>query len=75
MTEKWLIENKISVRPRDNGDFDELIVMDGEHCIVHAEMMEDNCLWIGFYPKDVEQRRVCMWIRARGKLKIHAAED
>lgn len=34
-----------------------------------------NCLWIGIYPPGEKERRVSMWIRARGKLSINAFED
>lgn len=75
MSEQWLIEGKVSVRPDDLGGFDELLVYDGEHCIVHAEMMDDKCLWIGITPKDEPDRRVVMWVNARGKLRVKTEED
>ena len=79
-TERWLIKDSVSVRPDDDGGFDELMVYetrDGERwCSVHAEMMDDGCLWVGIYPKDASPRRVCMWINAKkGKLRIQADED
>lgn len=74
-TEQWLIEDKVSVRPEPDGAFDELLVYHEGECIVHAEMMDDNHLWIGIYPPGEKERRVCMRISARGKLTIHAEED
>lgn len=66
--ENWLIKDKVFERPdvRD-GTFDELVVLDGEECTVHAEMMSDKTLWIGLYPRGEKERRVVMW--------IHAEED
>lgn len=72
-----LIDGKVELRPMPDGSFDELILRDetGKKCIVHAEMMDGNCLWIGIYPPGEPKRRVVMWIRARGKLTITAGED
>ena len=75
MTEVKLLDGKIILRPDDEGKFDELLLLDGADCIVHAEMMDDNCLWIGIYPKGEIERRVVMWIRSNGKLTINAEED
>ena len=76
MTEQWLIEKCIEVRPNDAGGFDELLMYgdDGE-MLVHAEMMSDGCLWIGLYPPDEPARRVVMWINTKGKLSVKAEED
>ena len=75
MTREFLIGGKVELRPDEDGKFDELILRDGQDCIVHAEMMSDKSLWIGIYPRGEKQRRVCLWIRSNGKLKVHAAED
>lgn len=76
MSEQKLLDGNIILRPDDDGGFDELLMMDGEHCLVHAEMMDDGCLWIGFYPKDKPHERVVMWIHVKGrKLEIRAEED
>ena len=73
--EQWLIIDKVAVRPEPDGSFDELLVYHDGKCIVHAEMMDDKCLWIGVYPTGEAERRVCVWIRSNGKLKITAEED
>lgn len=75
--ETLLLDGKVKLRPDEKGGFDELLVYDkdGGTCFVHAEMMDDNCLWIGIYPPGEKERRVSMWIRARGKLSINAFED
>lgn len=72
-----LIDGKVELRPMPDGSFDELVLYDaaGGKCIVHAEMMDNNCLWIGFYPPGEPKRRVVMRIRARGKLTVSAGED
>ena len=73
---KKLLGGKVELRPMPDGSFDELVMYDapGGKCIVHAEMMDTNCLWIAFYPPG-EKDRVVMWINARGKLKIEAGQD
>jgi hypothetical protein len=75
--EKWLIENKVAIRLDNAGNFDELLLYDGQECIVHAEMMDRDTLWIGIYPRGEKERRVMMWIRApRGKkLSVEADEN
>lgn len=77
MASTFHIDEKMELRPRDNGSFDELVMYDkpGGECIVHAEMMDKDCLWIGFYPPGEKDRRVVMWIRAKGKLFVTAQED
>lgn len=35
----------VEIRPNDDGSFDELVVRDAE--LVHAEMMDDDHMWIG----------------------------
>lgn len=77
LTETLLLDGKVKLRPDEKGGFDELFVYDkaGGMCSVHAEMMDDNCLWIAFYPPGEKERRVSVWIRARGKLSINAFED
>lgn len=75
-TEIHLIDGKVVLRPEPDGRFDELLLMDGKDCLVHAEMMNDKLLWIGIYPRDQKRRRVCMWIGVkRGKLDVRAEED
>lgn len=76
-SEQDLLQGNIVLRPDDKGDFDELLMMDGEHCLVHAETMDDKTLWIGFYPKGYEAaERVVMWVSVKkGKLHITAEED
>jgi hypothetical protein len=74
--ETLLLDGKVILRPRDTGKFDELILMDGEDCIVHAEMMDSGCLWIGIYPRGETKRRVDMWIRVKGRnLQVRVEED
>lgn len=73
-----LIDGKILLRPHPDGSFDELLLYDhdGGTCILHAEMMDKNCLWIGIYPPGETKRRAVMWIRAKGnKLLVNAGED
>lgn len=74
--EKWLIPETALLRPKPNGSFDELVIY-GEmgECIVHAEMMDDKTLWIGFYPPGDSKKRVVMWISAKGKLSVRAEDD
>ena len=75
MTETKLLDGGIILRPDDEGKFDELVMKQGGECIVHAEMMDKKCLWIGFYPNG-DNRRVVMWIRAdKGRLTVNAFED
>ena len=75
MAEQYLIDGQIMLRPDEDGEFDELFLIDGDKYLAHAEMMSDRSLWIGFYPRG-GKRRVCMWIGIkRGKLYVHAAED
>lgn len=70
-----LLDGAVILRPDDQDKFDELLLMDGKECLVHAEMMSDKTLWIGFYPKG-RRERVCMWITAKGgKLVVRAEED
>lgn len=72
----FLIDKKVELRPDQDGGFDELLLHDGKHCVIHAEMMDDNCLWIGIYPRGEKTRQVAMWITAKkGKLVVNAAED
>lgn len=73
---EFVIDGKVELRPRPSGKFDELVLRDkpdGE-CIVHAEMMDKGCLWIGIYPPgETAGRRVSLWIRAeKGKLSVNA---
>lgn len=76
MAETKLIDGKVALQPHADGSFDELVLYDeAGNCLVHAEMMDSNRLWIGFYPPGEKERRVCMWIGARGKLQITAEED
>lgn len=76
MAETKLIDGKVLLRPREDGSFDELVLYDADgKCIVHAEMMDGNRLWIGFYPPGETERRVVMWIGAKSKLTISASED
>jgi hypothetical protein len=77
MPDTKLIDGKVELRPHSDGSFDELVLYDapGGKCIVHAEMMDRNRLWIGFYPPGETERRVVMWIGAKGKLTISAEED
>lgn len=71
-----LLDGKVELRPMPDGSFDELILYDADdkRVTVHAEMMDGNRLWIGFYPPGTNGR-VSMWISARGKLTINAFED
>lgn len=77
MTEStFLLNGKIELRPDDKGNFDELVTTQGVECAVHFEMMSDDCLWIGLYPKG-EDRGDAVHVRviAKGKkLKIFAEE-
>lgn len=80
MSKQLLIGGKIELRPHEDGSFDELVMYDksgkGKACIAHAEMMNDGCLWIGFYPPGELRHRVCLWIHAkRGKLEIRADDE
>jgi len=72
-----LIDGMVELRPMPDGSFDELVLYDapGGKCVVHAEMMDTNRLWIGIYPPGEKERRVVMWISAKSKLTIHAEED
>ena len=73
-----MLDGRIELRPDDNGDFDELVMKDANGvCSVHAEMMDNKCLWIGFYPfPDEPKKRVVMWIRSKGKkLVVNAFKD
>lgn len=72
--EQTLLGGAICLRPNEDGSFDELLMCDGEKCLVHAEMMDNKSLWIGFYPGG-DIPRVCMWIRAKGNLTVRAEED
>jgi hypothetical protein len=73
-TQNRLLGGAIVLRPNEDGSFDELLMYDGEKCLVHAEMMDNKSLWIGFYPGG-DIPRVCMWISAKGKLTVRAEED
>lgn len=81
LSKQLLIDGKIELRPHEDGSFDELVMYDktgrGKVCLAHAEMMDhDNHLWIAFYPPGERERRVCLWITAKGgKLKIHAEDE
>lgn len=76
-----LIDKKVELWPSEDGSFDEFVMFDvadpnGRQCLVYAEMISDQTLWIGFYPPGETERRVVMWISAKGdKLKITAEED
>lgn len=65
-----LLGGKVSLRPDDRGEFDELFV---SKCDVHMEMMSDNTLWISLRPKGCKDE-VHVTISARGKLRIAAIE-
>lgn len=68
-------ENRIELRPRENGDFDELVIWRNGECLLHAEMMDHNRLWIGIYPPGWE-KRVVMWIDTKSqKLRVNSHED
>jgi len=71
---KDLLGGKIVLRPDDRGEFDELLLMEGDDCRVHMEMMSDDTLWIGIYPKDEKNDCVHVTISANGKLRIVAHE-
>ena len=76
VTETTLIDERAMIRTDEEGKFDEFFLMEGSHCIVHAEMMDDGCLWIGFYPVGETKKRVSMWIRSKGRrLTVNAFED
>lgn len=72
-----LLNGSVILRPHEDGSFDELLFMEGEHCLVHAEMMNDKTLWISFSPPGYEAgERVVMWVTIKGrKLEISAEED
>lgn len=57
------------VRPDDAGEFDE-IVANGYS--VHFEMLDENCLWVGFTRGDTTHH---VTISARGKLKVNVNEN
>lgn len=71
----WLIDEAIELRPHEDGSFDELVLRHDNECVVHAEMMDKDCLWIGIYPVGEKKRRIVMWIRARGKKLFVTAEE
>ena len=69
----FLLNGKVELRPDDRGSFDELVIMEDGECRVHFEMMSDNTLWIGLYPKG-ETDCVHVTVGAKGKLSIVAHE-
>jgi hypothetical protein len=81
MSEQSFLGGKVVLRPDEGGGFDELLLMEGDECRVHMEMMDDNNLWIGIYPKGEEYgegkngRSFRVSIGARDKLRILAEED
>lgn len=79
MSGKWettRLNGTVALRPDERGKFDELVVYEGDECRVHAEMMDDGLLWIGFYPKGAPKgQRFVMTVAARGKLKITAEAE
>lgn len=81
MTDKKLLDGKVEVRPTESGSFDELVMYDGKgisgkNCLVHAEMMDDINLWIGFYPPGETERSVFMNVGIKdGKLHIVVEEN
>jgi len=75
--ERWVIEDRVQVRPDPDGKFDELMIYDSTGaCIVHAEMMDAGCLWIGIYPPNDKGQTAAMWVKAKGrKLEIDVGND
>jgi hypothetical protein len=70
-----LCKPHVILRPRENGDFDELV---GHGCYVHFEMMHDGCLWCAVEVDEPEGRRkYALWINAmKGKkLLIHCDDE
>lgn len=69
---EYLLGGLAELRPDDNGKFDELVV---SRCDVHFEMMADETLWIGIYPKGAK-RGACIHVTvsACGKLSVVAQE-
>lgn len=76
MASQWLIEDRVELRPGDDGGFDELVVYDkhGE-CTLHAEMMDDKTLWVWIGTDHGPDRAIVMWISAGGKLRVTADEE
>lgn len=74
MSDEELFGGAVILRPHQDGSFDELVLMDGTECRVHMEMMRDNCLFIGIYPRGTRER-VAMWIEARGKLNVRVEKE
>ena len=71
---EWLIEGRVELR-RADGAFDELVVWKDGECLAHAEMLSDDCLWIGFYPDGPTMPRVVMRVTIDGKLSVAAEKD
>lgn len=60
--------HRLEFRPRENGDFDEIVARfaDGS---VHVETMSDKGCYVGFYWDD---GRYCQWwISSKKKLEYH----
>ncbi|MET0439145.1 MAG: hypothetical protein ABW043_16795 [Devosia sp.] len=62
---KWL-----ELRPRENGDFDELIARFSDG-MVHVETMSARGVYIGFYCDDGRAHQ--LWISSDKKLRYHEA--
>ena len=75
MAETHLLGGKIILRPDAAGNFDELMLMEGNEPRVHMEVLDDNCLWIEIWPKGEDARRVCVWVNSNSKLRIRTEED
>jgi hypothetical protein len=59
----------IELRPRENGDFDELFARNAR---IHVETMNTNCVWLCV---EADGKRIDLWIRAKGKLSYYTEES
>jgi hypothetical protein len=58
----------LEFRPRDNGDFDEIVARFADG-MVHVETMDDKSCYVGFYWDD---GRYCQWwVSSKKKLSYH----
>lgn len=62
-------------RDGPDGEFDELIMRDGDRCTFHAEMMDDRTMFVCLDPPEAGGRRVVMWIRSDRPLSVRVEED
>ena len=69
MTDASVIEaaGRVEIRPRSNGDFDEIIARKPD--TVHVETLSDTSVYIGFDWDDGEQLQ--FWINSAGNLTYH----